>query len=508
MADNNFRAYRSRHAVAQDDIEAGARDAVRDPLAELARLIGQADPVSEFSRSARRDPEPHDDAEPVAPAQNLAAGDGYHEPNQYAEDNDVQPQLAEPYPPPRDNPRYGRDETREPPIDSRYSERVEDFDPARDREPAYDARYRDDNVPAEPRGRPLPALAPQSYDDEYEDDEQWQDDADDQSYEPEEYEDESESGSRRGGMVVILAVLGLAIVGAASAFAYREMFGGTILPLLPPIIKASDGPNKIIPAQAGTSGGADAANANSGEKLVSREEQPGAIQPQNAAPRVVATIPVVPAPAAAPSSNAVAPAPVVAPVAAPAVAPASPPAAAGSTEPKKVHTVLIRPDQSGGTNMAAAAPPAPAARPTAPAPVATRPSPAPAPRPAANAPLALVPAAEGRSAPVQPRTQVARTEAAPAPLASAPAAAPSGGGYSVQVTSQRSEAEAQTAFRALKAKFPKELGSHEPIIRRADLGEKGTYYRAMVGPFASMEAAAGMCSNLKAAGGSCIVQRN
>jgi len=502
MADNNFRAYRSRDAVAQDDIAADARAAARDPLAELARLIGQADPVSEFSRSARRDPEPYNDAEPAAPAQDLAAGDGYGEPNQYAEDNYVQPRLAEPYPPPRDNPRYGRDDMREPPIDNRYSERVDDFDPVRDRDQAYDARYRDDNVPAEPRGRPLPALAPQSYDDEYEDDEQWQDDADDQSYEPNEYDEESESGSRRGGMVVILAVLGLAIVGAASAFAYREMFGGTILPSLPPIIKASDGPNKIIPAQAGTSGGANAASANSGEKLVSREEQPVAIQPQSAAPSVVATIPVVPAPAAGSSSNTVAPVPPPAPMAAP--APASPPPAAGSTEPKKVHTVLIRPDQSGGAHAAAAAAPAP--RPIASAPVATRPSPAP--RPSANAPLALVPTAEGRAAPVEPRTQVARTQAAPAPLAPAPAAAPSAGGYSVQITSQRSEAEAQAAFRALKAKFPKELGSHEPIIRRADLGGKGTYYRAMVGPFASMEAAAGMCSNLKAAGGSCIVQRN
>jgi hypothetical protein len=76
------------------------------------------------------------------------------------------------------------------------------------------------------------------------------------------------------------------------------------------------------------------------------------------------------------------------------------------------------------------------------------------------------------------------------------------------VTSQRSEAEAQAAFKSLRAKFPKELGNHEPVIRRADLGTKGTYYRALVGPFASMEEAAGICSNLKAAGGTCLVQRN
>ena len=78
----------------------------------------------------------------------------------------------------------------------------------------------------------------------------------------------------------------------------------------------------------------------------------------------------------------------------------------------------------------------------------------------------------------------------------------------MQVTSQRTEGEAQTAFRALQAKFPNQLGGREPIIRRADLGAKGTYYRALVGPFASTEEAAELCSGLKAAGGNCIVQRN
>jgi cell division septation protein DedD len=95
-------------------------------------------------------------------------------------------------------------------------------------------------------------------------------------------------------------------------------------------------------------------------------------------------------------------------------------------------------------------------------------------------------------------TQAAGTEPAPS----------AGGGYAVQVTSQRSEAEAQTAFRALQAKFPSQLGGHEPIVRRADLGEKGVFYRALVGPFASMEQAAGICSSLKTAGGNCIVQKN
>ena len=46
------------------------------------------------------------------------------------------------------------------------------------------------------------------------------------------------------------------------------------------------------------------------------------------------------------------------------------------------------------------------------------------------------------------------------------------------------------------------------MFRRADLGAKGVYYRALVGPFASAEQASSLCSSLKAAGGSCIIQRN
>ena len=78
----------------------------------------------------------------------------------------------------------------------------------------------------------------------------------------------------------------------------------------------------------------------------------------------------------------------------------------------------------------------------------------------------------------------------------------------MQVSSQRSEAEAQSAYRALQAKFPQQLGARHAVFRRADLGDKGTYYRALVGPFASSEQASAFCSSLKAAGGSCFTQRN
>ena len=55
MADNNFRSYRSRDPpLARVDARAGCDD----PLAELARLIGQSDPAGDVGRDARRDTVP------------------------------------------------------------------------------------------------------------------------------------------------------------------------------------------------------------------------------------------------------------------------------------------------------------------------------------------------------------------------------------------------------------------------------------------------------------------
>jgi cell division septation protein DedD len=102
--------------------------------------------------------------------------------------------------------------------------------------------------------------------------------------------------------------------------------------------------------------------------------------------------------------------------------------------------------------------------------------------------------------------------AATNPVQIAPQATPSGntesGGYLVQVSSQRNEADAQASYRALQGKFPSVLGSRSPVIKRADLGDKGVYYRAMVGPFGSPDEASRFCGSLKTAGGQCVVQRN
>jgi cell division septation protein DedD len=140
----------------------------------------------------------------------------------------------------------------------------------------------------------------------------------------------------------------------------------------------------------------------------------------------------------------------------------------------------------------------------------------PAPR-EANAPLSLTPDAAPPSRPAaQPQPPAARVASVPPPTQLAPSPAPDAapapaartGGYTVQVTSQRSEQDAQSAFRGLQGKYPGVLQQYQPIIRRADLGERGVYYRALVGPFASASDAGALCSALKAAGGQCVIQRN
>ncbi|MGH6725726.1 MAG: SPOR domain-containing protein [Pseudolabrys sp.] len=101
------------------------------------------------------------------------------------------------------------------------------------------------------------------------------------------------------------------------------------------------------------------------------------------------------------------------------------------------------------------------------------------------------------------RTALATAQPAPTRVSHA-----AGGSYAVQVSSQRSEADAQAAFRSLQAKYPNQLGGRQALIHKVELGAKGTYFRAMVGPFASANEASSLCSDLKAAGGQCLIQRN
>jgi len=81
-------------------------------------------------------------------------------------------------------------------------------------------------------------------------------------------------------------------------------------------------------------------------------------------------------------------------------------------------------------------------------------------------------------------------------------------GYLVQLFSGKSETEARDQFIALQGKYQDLLGNRQPIIRRADLGERGVFYRVQVGPFATSELANQFCEELKNSGGKCVIQRN
>jgi hypothetical protein len=428
-----------------------------DPLAELARLIGQNDPFAEYGReNARRTAQQQPAPAPATHHDDYNAAPEAYPPQHYQQAESFAPRAQVPGYPPDDAAGYEHEAEYQTNAQIGGQAGSEDHD------------FYDDVPP-----------------------------------------------HRRLGILAIAAVFALAVIGTAGAFGYRALFGSSAASGPPPVIKAETAPTKVVPA-------ANSKDPKSGkliydrvvergqdEKLVSREERP-----------VVMNTP----PGAAPQDQ-------------PAGA-LQPPTGSGvvATEPKKVHTIAIRPD---GTTMAEAAPTpvvaspspppmpravaspptprAPAAEPALRQPVARAEPPPPPPHRVAapapsNAPLSLSPDAPSQAAPAPrvTRTAVAAPPtqiATPAPRA-APASAPASGGsgYAVQVSSQRSEGEAQAAFRSLQTKFPSQLGGKQPMIRHVDLGAKGTYYRAMVGPLGSDEASQ-LCSSLKAAGGQCIVQR-
>ena len=423
--------------------EASARGASAtsgsDPLAELARLIGQTDPFGEYGReNARRAAAP----QAPTPAPNFV-------PSQY--------QVAP-------------------------------------------------TAPAETPLRPYAAAAPYATAlDLYQTEEEAPGSAE-QGYEADAYDEHQPPGEqedlyddlptprRRLGILAMAAVFALAVIGTAGAFGYRALFGSSGSSQPPPVIKADTAPSKIVPATTVKTPNKliydRVADRGQDEKLVSREEPPVELKDQQAPP------PLAPA-----QDNAQ-------PVA------ASPAAPLGtgviSNEPKKIRTIAIRPDQLGvGDNQPAATPLA--ALPQAPPPAtqaATPPSPAPAQRAASTPPAAQQPAnslpRQTAATPAPPPTAAARTPTHTASVAPAP----TNGSYAVQVSSQRNEADAQAAYHSLQAKYPNQLGGHQVLIRKVDLGQKGTFYRALVGPFATAGEANELCSGLKAAGGQCLIQKN
>lgn len=511
-----------------------------DPLAELARLIGQADPLGTMGRANAKVPSPrpapprNDDQVPSEPDDFPPAGP----PRWMQRVNTREVPRDIPREPLADTQREAYREVESPnypnPVHPlrRYAQpSIPQPDP-HDQEPPYRGQaYRDQAYPDEPLyAEAEDQLDPSRYDDalygqieggaqDFQREPAYPDDAyaDQVAY----GDDVEEAGAKkRSGILTIAAILGLAVVGGTgAAFAYRAYFAAPRNGE-PPIIKADTSPTKIFPAKTPDLKVADRLTSGDGtEKIVPREEAPLDLNTQSGGPRVV--LPPLNSNGNPPTQSSVSPGTT------PATGMATASAAPGdgtwtSTDPRPIKTIIVRGDQPDGDALPAdgapsqptasaaepAAPPAPAAAsepaPSKPAAVAARRT---AHRPSvsearasasANAPLSLSPQS---ALPVASSTRVASAD----PTEIMPAG---GGNYLVQVSSQRSEADARASFRALQRKFPSVLGSQSPVIRRVDVREKGVYYRAMVGPFGTSGEAARFCRSLRNVGGQCFVQRN
>jgi len=124
----------------------------------------------------------------------------------------------------------------------------------------------------------------------------------------------------------------------------------------------------------------------------------------------------------------------------------------------------------------------------------------------AAAPAEVTPApAEAKPAETPPATVAAKpAPAAPKPADIKPAPA-IGGTYVVQLLALRDEAAAQTAWTALQKKHAA-LRGYTSDVERADLGDKGVFYRLRAAGFAGKAEAQSFCAKLKSAGQDCIAK--
>lgn len=146
-------------------------------------------------------------------------------------------------------------------------------------------------------------------------------------------------------------------------------------------------------------------------------------------------------------------------------------------------------ESSALAQVPAAAPEAPLPEPPPPAPVETaavEPS-VPAPAPAVPPPAPSAPAA------------------APAPAPAAQTASAVSGGAVLQVGAYPSEALALEAWQNFQLEHSALAAGLAPDIQRADLGDRGIWYRVRIGPYADDTAASAACESLVASGGSCFV---
>ncbi|TGN90190.1 SPOR domain-containing protein [Bradyrhizobium yuanmingense] len=487
-----------------------------DPLAELARLIGQTDPFAAQSRS------------PAAPAQSYQDHDYRQLDDQqdYPEQAPSPPSWmrranVQPQPAPAPEPDYPVTVSPVHPL-HRYAAKPAAPEPVVHQPQAYQDTYQDqahqeqayqqhgqayqEQSYQEPYAQPDPSR----YDDalygrletgeqDYQREPAYPDDpyADQSDYPEDEFE---EPKKQRGGMMTVAAILALAVLGTGAAFAYKTYIGSPRSGE-PPIIKADNTPTKIVPAPTDSAVKVPdrMVSGDGTEKIVPREEAPVDVNAKAGGPRVV--FPPLNQNANPPSVASVSPSTVPPPSAGPSPSNGT----LANNSPRAIRTVAVKGDQTdSAVPQSAAAKPAPAA----PKPVAAPVAPA-APRnpptsanASANQPMSLAPQSSPAAEPPQRMAATNPTQIAPTS---------SGGGYIVQVSSQQSEDSAAASYRVLQSKYGSVLGSRSPVIKRVDLTDKGkgVVYRAFAGPYGSAEEATQACNNLKSAGlSACFVQRN
>jgi len=120
-------------------------------------------------------------------------------------------------------------------------------------------------------------------------------------------------------------------------------------------------------------------------------------------------------------------------------------------------------------------------------------------------PPAPPPAAPATAAPATTAPGVAAVPPPPAPAPPAPAAAVTG--YRLQLGALRSEDAARQEWEKLKKAHGDLLGGLNAAWPRADLGERGIYYRIQAGPVGDVAAAEHLCGELKRRNVGCILVR-
>lgn len=193
--------------------------------------------------------------------------------------------------------------------------------------------------------------------------------------------------------------------------------------------------------------------------------------------------------------------------------PQTPPAAPRPTQMAETPSASeadssLTPDEPGIESLIEPPLPEPPARPTAetskaPPPVAGTPKVSPSPSSSTPPAVAVAPAKPATPAQVKVATAPASVSSVTQPEKPA-----SGKGFQLQLLSSRSADEAKGAWERLRDKNGDLLGPLSPSVARANLGDRGTFYRLRAGPVASESRARSICDSLSARGVSCLVVRS